>query len=65
MYNIVKSNLIAEKLKQVTSDDIKEVLEYYVHDFVLYYCGSSEENEDTKVRMFRVVQNYIATLGAC
>ena len=41
MYNIVKSNLIAEKLKQVTSDDIKEVLEYYVHDFVLYYCGSS------------------------
>lgn len=50
VYKIVESYLIAEKLLKVNSDDIEEVFRCYIHDFVLYSCGSSEENDDTKVR---------------
>ena len=47
--NIVKSDLIAEKLLKIKTDDIEEVFKCYIHDYVLYSCGSSEENDDTKV----------------
>lgn len=45
-YNMVKSKPIADKLKTFNTE---EVFKYYVHDFVMYCTGSSEENEDTKV----------------
>ena len=49
LYNIFKSKSIATKLAVVTGDDIEEVFKCYVHDFVMYSCGSSEYTEDTKV----------------
>ena len=49
VYNIFKSNSIANKLALVTGKDTEEVFKCYVHDFVMYSSGSSEYNEDTKV----------------
>ena len=50
MYNIiVKSDLIAKKLLKIDSNDIEDVFKCYIHDFVLFSCGSCEENDDTKV----------------
>ena len=49
VYNIFKSNSIANKLTVVIGDDIEEVFKCYVHDFVMYSSGSSEYNQDTKV----------------
>ena len=49
VYSIFKSKSIASKLIIITGDDIEEVFKCYVRDFVMYSCGSSEYNEDTKV----------------
>ena len=37
----------------VNTNGIEEVFKCYVHDFVMYSCGSSEYNEDTKVSMLK------------
>ena len=49
VYSILKSKSIANKLKLIDSNDIDNVFQCYVHDFVMYSCGSSEYNEDSKV----------------
>ena len=49
VYSIFKSKSIASKLTLVDSNDIENVFLCYVHDFVMYSCGSSEYNEDIKV----------------
>ena len=49
VYNIVKSNSIANKLVKVIDDGIEEVFNCYVHDFAMYSSGSSEYNQDIKV----------------
>ena len=49
VYSIFKSKSIANKLALVDSNNIENVFECYVHDFVMYFCGSSEYNEDIKV----------------
>ena len=49
VYSIFKSKSIASKLTLVDSNDIENVFQCYVHDFVMYSCGSSEYNEDIKV----------------
>ena len=50
VYNILKSKPIAEKLMIVGNNDIQGVFSRYVHDFVLFTCGLSQENDDTKVQ---------------
>ena len=49
VYSIFKSKSIANKLTLIDSNDIENVFQCYVHDFVMYSCGSSEYNEDNKV----------------
>ena len=49
VYNIFKSKSIATKLALVDSNDIESSFQCYVHDFVMYSCGSSKYDEDTKV----------------
>ena len=55
VYNILKSKPIAEKLMTVGSNDIQGVFNRYIHDFVLFTCGLSQENDDTKVVLLFVV----------
>ena len=52
VYSIFKSKSIANRLASVDSNDIEDVFQCYVHDFVMYSCGSSEYSEDTKVRIY-------------
>ena len=33
----------------VGSSDIQGLFKRYIHDFVLFTCGLSQENDDTKV----------------
>ena len=51
LYSTFKSKSIASKLTLIESNDIGNVFQCYVHDFVMYSCGSSGYNEDTKVHI--------------
>ena len=49
VYSVCKSSSIANKLTVVTGNDTEEVFKCYVHDFVMYSCGSSKYDENAKV----------------
>ena len=53
VYSIFRSKSIANKLTSIDSNDIENVFQCYVHDFVMYSCGSSEYSEDTKVSILQ------------
>jgi len=54
VYNILKSKPIAEKLMIVGNNDLQGIFKRYIHDFVLFTCGLSQENDDTKVVLLNV-----------
>jgi len=54
VYNILKSKPIAEKLMIVGNNDIKAIFKCYIHDFVLFTCGISQENDNTKVLLLNI-----------
>ena len=62
VYNVLStsSKSLISKLKMVVSDDnVKAVFKYYIHDFVLYFCKSSEESDNAKVKYNFVFSDYI------
>ena len=48
---IASSKSLVNKLEVVSGDDVDAVFKYYSHDFILYFCKTSDESVDAKVSM--------------
>ena len=48
---VTNSKSLVNKLELVSGDDVDAVFKYYSHDFILYFCKTSEEGVDAKVSM--------------
>ena len=51
IYNILStsSKSVISKFNVISSDDVEAVFKCYIHDFVLFFCDSSEESDIAKV----------------
>ena len=51
VYNVLStsSKSLVSKLQLVSGDNVEAVFKYYFHDFVLYFCKSSEDSDNVKV----------------
>ena len=59
---MTNSKSVISKFNVVGSDHVEAVFKYYIHDFVLFFCDSSEESDRAKVKCVNICYICITTL---